>query len=130
MALNYPYTQGTMNTFPNQQFFPQSQGNVYLINNPNEVASIPVGAGVSVALCAKEGLMYIKTMQNGNPMMISYKLNSLDSPTTSNENSQSSTQNNTNEVLKNYEDRLRKIESIIFKEKTKEKSGGKLEWEL
>ena len=57
-----------------QQLFPQPQGNVYTINNTLEVANIPAGAGLSVALCLNEGLVYIKSMQNGQPMFWAYKL--------------------------------------------------------
>lgn len=37
------------------QYFPQPQGNVYMINNSLEVANIPMGAGLSVALCPSGG---------------------------------------------------------------------------
>ena len=47
------------------QFFPQSQGNVYIINNSMEIANIPISGGLSVALCPNEALMYIKSIQNG-----------------------------------------------------------------
>lgn len=57
-----------------QPLFPQPQGNVYNINSTLEVANVPVGAGVSVALCLPENLMYIKTMQNGNPLFYPYKI--------------------------------------------------------
>ena len=57
-----------------QQLFSQPQGNVYTINNTLEVANIPAGAGLSVALCLNEGLAYIKSMQNGQPMFWAYKL--------------------------------------------------------
>ena len=57
-----------------QPLFPQPQGNVYNINSTLEVANVPVGAGVSVALCLPENVMYIKTMQNGNPLFYPYKI--------------------------------------------------------
>ena len=57
-----------------QPLFPQPQGNVYNINSTLEVANVPVGAGVSVALCMPENTMFIKTMQNGNPMFYPYKI--------------------------------------------------------
>lgn len=65
-----PYNQ----TQPYQatQYFPQPQGNVYLINNSLEVANIPMGAGISMALCPSEGIMYLKTMQGGSPSLIAY----------------------------------------------------------
>lgn len=57
-----------------QPLFPQPQGNVYNINSTLEVANVPVGAGISVALCIPENIMYIKTMQNGNPLFYPYKI--------------------------------------------------------
>ena len=62
-----------------QPLFPQPQGNVYNINSTLEVANVPVGAGISVALCLNEGVMYIKTMQNGNPMFWAYRIIPYDS---------------------------------------------------
>ena len=56
-----------------QPLFPQPQGNVYNINSTLEVANVPVGAGISVALCMAENTMFIKTMQNRNPMFYPYK---------------------------------------------------------
>lgn len=62
-----------------QPLFPQPNGNVYNINNTLEVANVPAGVGLSVALCLPEGLMYIKTMQNGTPMFWAYKIEPYDS---------------------------------------------------
>lgn len=67
-----------------QPLFPQPQGNVYNINSTLEVANVPVGAGVSVALCLNEGFMYIKTMQNGNPLFWAYKIEPYDTTTKTN----------------------------------------------
>ena len=69
-----PYSSSPQ-TFPSaQQFFPQPQGNVYCINNTLEVANVPAGAGITVALCVPEELMYVKSIQNGQPMLLAYKL--------------------------------------------------------
>ena len=70
-------TQISPQQIPNQNvqpLFPQPQGNVYNINSTLEVANVPVGAGISVALCMPENTMFIKTMQNGNPMFYPYKI--------------------------------------------------------
>ena len=69
MSYNF-YNQ--QNTAPYN--FPQPNGNVYSINNSLEVANVPTGAGISVALCMPENLMYIKTVQNGSPLFWSYKI--------------------------------------------------------
>lgn len=64
--------------FQTQPLFPQPSGNVYNINNTLEVANVPAGIGLSVALCLPENLMYIKTMQNGTPMFWAYRIAPFD----------------------------------------------------
>ena len=49
-----------------------------MINSPLEVSNVPVGVGLSAAISLSEGLLYLKTMQNGVPMVVGYKLSSLE----------------------------------------------------
>lgn len=100
--------------YQSQQFFPQPQGNVYLINNSFEVANIPVGTGVSVAICMNEEVVYLKTIQNGNPMVMAYKLTAY----IPEKAPQSSEIVN---VLNSLSDRLTQIENQL-----KKSSGGKI----
>lgn len=67
-----PYNQ--TQSFQATQYFPQPQGNVYLINNSLEVANVPMGAGISIALCPSESIMYLKTLQGGAPSLIVYSI--------------------------------------------------------
>lgn len=67
-----PYNQ--TQSYQGTQFFPQPQGNVYLVNNSLEVANVPMGAGLSMVLCPSEGLMYLKTFQGGTPSLIVYTI--------------------------------------------------------
>lgn len=39
-----------------------------------EIANIPVGGGISVALCPSEAIMFLKSMQNGAPTLLAYTL--------------------------------------------------------
>lgn len=81
---NYPYNfQQPFNQTPNQlgqlgqlqQMFPQPQGSVYSINSPLEIGNVPIGStGLSVALCLNEGMMYIKSFQNGSPVIMTYHI--------------------------------------------------------
>lgn len=57
-----------------QPFFPQPQGSVYLASSLTEMANIPIGTGISAVFCMPEGLVSVKTMQNGAPAMLTYKL--------------------------------------------------------
>ena len=67
-----PY--GNTQSYQGTQYFPQPQGNVYLVNNSLEVSNIPMGAGLSMILCPSEGTMYLKTLQGGAPTLIVYSI--------------------------------------------------------
>ena len=72
-----PYGQQTAayNNYQIQQMFPQPQGSVYAINTPTEIGNVPIGStGLSVAICFNEQLMYIKSFQNGNPVIMAYRV--------------------------------------------------------
>lgn len=77
---NYqPYGQAPYNSYQQiqqiQQMFPQPQGSVYAINTPTEIGNVPIGStGLSVAICFNEQLMYIKSFQNGNPVIMAYRV--------------------------------------------------------
>lgn len=76
----FPYPQAGAQTPFNQfqqiqQMFPQPQGSVYSIGAPLEIGNVPIGStGLSVALCLNENLMYIKSFQGGNPVIMAYKI--------------------------------------------------------
>ena len=59
--------------FQTPQMFPQPNGNIYSINSSNELTNIPVGVGLSAALCLSENMLYLKSIQNGNPVIWSYR---------------------------------------------------------
>lgn len=84
------------------------QGNVYIIDSALEVANVPMGTGVSVAICPTENLMYLKMYQNGAPTISAYTLAPYEQPT-----------NNANieKVLQNITQRLEKIEKSISSKK-------------
>lgn len=113
--------------YPNQQFnqpmpqqqnqqnvqplFPQPQGNVYNINSTLEVANVPVGAGLSIALCLNEGVMYIKTMQNGNPLFWAYKITPYEN-STDNKKSEETQTNFSEDFLNQFKQLSDKVENI------------------
>jgi hypothetical protein len=71
------YSQQTpqMNYQQIQQMFPQPQGSVYSINTPAEVGNVPIGStGLSVAICFQDQIMYIKSFQNGSPVLMAYRV--------------------------------------------------------
>lgn len=96
-----------------QQFFPQPQGNAYLINNSLEVANVPMSGGVSVALCMSEGLMYLKTMQNGNPMFMAYKIIPYDNNNSNNDRNETSQNDLITKQLNDFNTRLSTIEQKL-----------------
>lgn len=91
--------------------FPQPQGNVYVIQNSLEVANIPAGAGITAALCLQENLLYMKSMQNGMPVFLAYKLTPYtDSPKQTIDNNTSSP---LEERLSNLEKQLSAIMNTL-----------------
>ena len=74
-SFNQPQYTAYQQTQQIQQMFPQPQGSVYAINTPTEIGNVPIGStGLSVAICFNEQLMYIKSFQNGNPVIMAYRV--------------------------------------------------------
>lgn len=118
------------------QYFPQPQGSIYMIGSSNDVANVPVGAGLSAAICLREGLIYLKTIQNGSPMLLGYKLSPLEGNTAIQEQKiqtspvqtpasapESTIEQRVLNVLEEFEARLKKLEE----ERSK---GGADKWQL
>lgn len=98
-----------------QPLFPQPTGNVYSINSTLEVANVPVGAGMSVALCLPENIMFIKTMQNGNPLFYPYKVIPFTQEEQTAPAQEQSSDNNISEQLKLYNSKLEELEKQVKK---------------
>lgn len=112
MATNYQGFQFNspppqQNVIQSQQFFPQPQGNIYLINNSLEMANVPTGVGLSAAICLSEGVMYLKTIQNGAPMFVGYKIAPFDNNMTPNPTKESDS------FKQEYIERLEALEKEI-----------------
>lgn len=105
--ITYPGAPKQMgqSAFQPQQYFPMPQGNVYTIEQPEEVNSVPCGTGVSVALCLNKGLMYIKSIQGGSPLFWVYKISpAMETPSVQNQERKEET-----------EDRVARLEQKIDK---------------
>ena len=105
---NYPNPYGqqsmTYNYQQIQQIFPQPQGSVYTINTPTEIGNVPIGStGLSVAICFNEQLLYIKSFQNGNPVIMAYRV----SPYTKEETAQEKASTSP------LEERILKLENLL-----------------
>ena len=72
------FLQGTNQFSSNSRYVPpmfmQPQGSLYIIDNSLELANVPMGAGISVAICPNESLVYLKMYQNGSPQVAAYTL--------------------------------------------------------
>lgn len=104
-----PYGQSpaTYNYQQIQQMFPQPQGSVYAINAPTEIGNVPIGStGLSVAICFNEQLMYIKSFQNGNPIIMAYRV----IPYTKEESAQTPTPT---QGASSLEERMTKLENLL-----------------
>ena len=104
---NFSFFFSVTNRFTPSMFL-TPQGNVYIVDSALEVANVPMGTGMSVAICPTENLMYLKMYQNGAPTISAYTLAPYEQPT-----------NNANieKVLQNITQRLEKIEKSISSKK-------------
>ena len=99
------------------------------MNTANDIGNIPAGTGVSIGLCLQEGVMYVKSLQNGAPMLLEYKLNSNEvarQPDTS-----AAAADELKKIassFKSFEEKFTALESEIGK--IKQKMGGKLDWQI
>lgn len=78
MAQNIFSSYNSPQAFQPSAYFPQPQGNVYMVNNSMEVGNIPVGIGISAVFCLNEAMLYLKSTQNGAPAMVTYKLTPIE----------------------------------------------------
>ena len=105
---------------PQQSFFLQPVGNIYSLGTAAEISNVPMGANISVGLCLSENIMYIKSFQNGAPMLLGSRLSPIEGTV--------GTQENDAAALKAYDERLSTIETQISK--IRERLGGKIEWQI
>ena len=116
---NYvPFTQNqTYQPYQATQYFPQPQGSIYMIANSSDVANVPVGAGLSAAICLREGIIYLKTIQNGSPMLLGYKLAPLENGEQTNEaqapKETCETDKKITAILEDYSKRLETLEKQL-----------------
>ena len=100
--------------------FPQPQGSVYSINAPLEIGNVPIGStGLSVALCLAENVMYIKSFQNGNPIIMAYRI----TPYAKEDEANLPVTAVKVEEKPNIEERLARLEELLIQPK----SGGKFD---
>ena len=122
MANQYPYNfniQQYMNPSSIQQIFPQPQGSVYSINSPIELGNVPIGStGLSVVLCLNEDVMYIKSFQNGAPVVMAYRVSPYQ------KENQQNVQNNQDKISL-LENKINRIEQLLTQSKNDEKKGVK-----
>ena len=113
-----------------QPIFPQPSGNAYFVNNSLEVANIPIGAGMSAVLCLSENLLYIKSLQNGVPSLLGFKLVPLETPTpapvdTKEDTTAATTVDNSIDLQQELQNKIKNLEDSI--KELQDKIGGLIE---
>lgn len=109
---------------PITNIFPQPNGSVYVLNSSDEMGNIPTTAGLSVGICLNENTLTIKSIQNGAPAQLSYKL----VPANEISNTENTNNNELEETLKSHKLKIESLERQI--QRITEKVGGKLEWQM
>lgn len=120
-------TQPMMAMSPITNIFPQPNGSVYILNSSNDMGNIPTTAGLSVGICLNENTLIIKSIQNGAPAQLVYKL----VPASDVSNTDNNTTTDKSEIEGTLKSHKLKIESLERQiQRITEKVGGKLEWQM
>lgn len=114
-------------TFQQPTFFPQPIGSVYNLQTATDIGNIPVSTNLSVGLCLAENILYIKSLQNGAPMILTYRLSPLEGAAAP-ANTTPETKTDHFELMKQYDERIETLKKEIST--IKQKLGGKLEWQV
>jgi hypothetical protein len=108
-----------------------------MIRSSSDVSNIPITNGLSASICLADATLFIKTMQNGNPSMIGYKLIPLDNQISNSQNTQNNSQiikesseqiNIENKIVKfltSIEERLSNLEKSLLN-----KQGDAEKWQI
>ena len=106
----------------NRQTLPQPIGNIYNLNTASEIYNIPAGNNTSVGICLNEQVMYLKSYQNGYPVIVGYRLTPLEvaNSTTQQAAAQQEDNNLTNELNLNIKDLIKKLDEIKTKPQKRE----------
>ena len=121
---NFNQNQSYHEPYQQAPYFPQPQGNIYMINNATDIANVPVGMGLSAAICLRENTIYLKTFQNSAPMILAYKLVPLEGTDTQSpvQDTVGAQDKKITAVLEDFGKRLETIEKQIISK------GGGVEW--
>ena len=86
-----------------------------------------MSAGLSVALCLSEGLLYLKSMQNGNPIFMAYKIMPYDNTKENQQNNQSNQNDVLNALVESFQKCQERLNILEKEVKTlKKNDGGKI----
>lgn len=116
-----------------QQMFPQPQGSVYSINSPLEIGNVPIGStGLSVAMCLSEDIMYIKSFQNGSPVIMAYSIKPYQKNHQDHQDDKTQPEqvtDNRQELFKDFDVRINKLEKAISEllQPKQQPAGGKFD---
>lgn len=106
---------------PTMNIFPQPDGNVYVLNSMNEIGNIPTSSGITIGICLNENTLAIKSIQNGAPAQLTYKLVAANNTPQLNEE-----KDDLKDTLKSHKLKIESLERQM--QRITEKVGGKLEW--
>ena len=130
--ITQPFPQGVPQlnqqiTFQQPTFFPQPIGSVYNLQTATDIGNIPASTNLSVGLCLAENILYIKSLQGGAPMILSYRISPLEGTAAPANQSQDSNPPISN-FMKEYDEKIATLKKEIAT--IKERLGGKLEWQV
>lgn len=97
----------------NRPTLPQPIGRVYNLTTASEIYNIPAGNDTTIGVCLNEQVMYLKSYQNGYPVIVGYRVTPLEiANSTTQQAAAQQTDINLNELNGNIKDLMKKLDEI------------------
>lgn len=106
---------------------PQPIGSAYNLTTASEIYNIPAGNNTSVGICLNEQVAYLKSYQNGYPVIVGYRLTPLEVANQPNAQAAASETNLQQDLNINIKELMKKLDNLELPKPTQKEA---IQWQV